>query len=403
MMNKRRMIMLDWAQGSRRLRRLISTGKMFAAMSLGSMVFFVLIGAAGIAERHVSAEPVSSMRGFAAAVSGGFFGNMLKMEMPLFKPSQQSEQVSGHEISSFVMRLLTDVNPSDPKSLLAAQMPGMNGNSAFLIRKGAGTDAAVGPEDNEPLVPDEPAEPEPSVIPSASPEPTPPQSASPDEELNGGKEATKKDVVFIYHTHNQESWYSELPDNAKTADSSKTNITLVGKRLAEKLEEKGVGTIHSDTNYATAVEDYNYAYSYKYSKATVKEAMASDKDLKYIFDIHRDSNTRKYTTTTINGKSYAQVYFIIGHKNPDWEENEAFAAKIQTELEKKYKGLSRGIWGKSQGNGEYNQSLSPGSVLIEIGGVDNTLEECYRTADALAEVIAGIYWGDAKEASGPAS
>jgi len=60
--------------------------------------------------------------------------------------------------------------------------------------------------------------------------------------------------------------------------------------------------------------------------------------------------------------------------------------------------LSRGVWGKTaaNGNGEYNQSVSPGSVLIEIGGVDNTLEECYRTADALAKIIAEMYWNDEK-------
>ncbi|MFD1953386.1 stage II sporulation protein P [Paenibacillus thailandensis] len=328
---------------------------------------------------------------------------MLGMELPSYETSQQSETLSGHQIGSFVMRLLTDINPSDPKSLLASQMPGMKGNEAFLIRKGEGTDASVGPEDNEPIVPDEPAEsdePQPTGAPAETEKPEP---TAPPGELNGGKAETKKNVVFIYHSHNQESWFPELEEGAETADSTTTNITLVGKRLAEKLEERGIGTVHSDTNYAQAIPDYDYAYSYKYSKATVKEAMASEKSLKYFFDIHRDSNSRKHTTTTINGKSYAQVYFVIGHKNPNWEQNEAFAAKIQTALEKKYKGLSRGIWGKSQGNGEYNQSLSPGSVLIEIGGVDNTLEECYRTADALAEVIADLYWEDAEEVMGPAS
>jgi stage II sporulation protein P len=43
-------------------------------------------------------------------------------------------------------------------------------------------------------------------------------------------------------------------------------------------------------------------------------------------------------------------------------------------------------------------------VLIEIGGIENTLEECYRTADILAEVIAEIYWEsrDARKADSPA-
>jgi stage II sporulation protein P len=131
---------------------------------------------------------------------------------------------------------------------------------------------------------------------------------------------------------------------------------------------------------------------------TVKEAIASSKDLKFFFDLHRDSQKRKYTTIDIKGKSYAQVYFIIGHKNPNWEKNEAFATKIHDALDKKYPGISRGIWGKTaaSGNAEYNQSLATDSVLIEVGGVDNTLEESYRTADALAEVISEIYWAEEK-------
>ena len=87
---------------------------------------------------------------------------------------------------------------------------------------------------------------------------------------------------------------------------------------------------------------------------TIKEAIASSKDLKFFFDLHRDSQKRKYTTIDIDGKSYAQVYFIIGHKNPNWEKNEAFATKIHEALDKKYPGISRGIWGKTAASGDAN-------------------------------------------------
>ncbi len=169
-------------------------------------------------------------------------------------------------------------------------------------------------------------------------------------------------VVFIYHSHNRESWYPVLTDKSKDPNSSTKNITLVGKRLAQKLEEEGIGAQHSDTDYPTAIKNYRWELSYKYSMKTVKEAIASSKDLKFFFDLHRDSQRRKYTTVEIDGKSYAQVYFIIGHRNPDWEKNEAFATKIHEELDKKYPGISRGIWGKTaaSGNAEYNQSLGDG-------------------------------------------
>jgi stage II sporulation protein P len=56
---------------------------------------------------------------------------------------------------------------------------------------------------------------------------------------------------------------------------------------------------------------------------------------------------------------------------------------------------------KEGSNGEFNQSLSPRSVLVEVGGVDNTLAEGYRSAGILAEVLAEMYWEetDAVEAS----
>ncbi|MNJ73036.1 Stage II sporulation protein P (SpoIIP) [compost metagenome] len=63
-------------------------------------------------------------------------------------------------------------------------------------------------------------------------------------------------------------------------------------------------------------------------------------------------------------------------------------------MEKTYPGLSRGIWGKtaSQGNGEYNQSLADNSVLIEIGGIDNSKEELARTSKVLADILAELFW-----------
>ena len=38
----------------------------------------------------------------------------------------------------------------------------------------------------------------------------------------------------------------------------------------------------------------------------------------------------------------------------------------------------------------YNQDIIGESVLLNIGGVENTLEEEYRTVDVLAEVIREI-------------
>nr|WP_307728938.1 stage II sporulation protein P [Alkalicoccobacillus plakortidis] len=63
-------------------------------------------------------------------------------------------------------------------------------------------------------------------------------------------------------------------------------------------------------------------------------------------------------------------------------------------LEKKYPGLSRGvkIAEGPRTNGVFNQDLSPEMMLVEVGGVENTIEETYRAAEALADVISDYYW-----------
>lgn len=412
-MMKRKPLRWNDVKDGQKIRQLLVTGKAFSLLSLSSMLFFIMLGVTGMVHQQSAQSPIHSMKGFAASVPGGFFGDMLEMEMPSFQSSMQPESFTSQEISSFMMRTLTSINPSTPSGLLAAELPGM-GSDSFLIRKGIGTDTNVGPKDHLPIVDPEgdAGSGDGTEVPEDDVEDGEQAGAEPDQPGSGEDQPTESSappadkpstgdakIVFIYHSHNRESWYPEVDD--KDANSTTKNITLLGKRLAEKLEEEGVGAMHSDTDYPTAIKGYRWELSYKYSKKTVQEALASSDDLKFFFDIHRDSQKRKYTTVDINGVSYAQVYFIIGHKNPNWKENEAFATKIHEALEKKYPGISRGIWGKtaSTGNAEYNQSLASESVLLEIGGVDNTLEESYRTADALGEVISEIYW-EAEKVSG---
>jgi stage II sporulation protein P len=217
-----------------------------------------------------------------------------------------------------------------------------------------------------------------------------------------------KKVFFIYNTHNRESWVHAVPqaqakDDPDLAMDPKKNITLVSKRLAESLEKNGIGSSVGMTDFTGRLinRGASYALSYAESLKAVKAVMGQNRDLNYFIDIHRDSLRRDATTVTLKGKSYAQIHFVIGMRNKNWEKNQQFALKIHNVVEKKYPGLSKGIFGKKGGNGEYNQSVSPNAILVEIGGVDNTLEECYRTADVLADAIAEVYW-EAEKASAKA-
>ncbi|MCM3746440.1 stage II sporulation protein P [Paenibacillus pasadenensis] len=396
--------------GSLRIRRFLTAGKTFVVISLCSTLLFLLAGAFSMIREHQGA---SSLKGLASAVSTAFFADMLGMELPSFRNPADSS-FSNRQLGGYMMEKLTEVNPSSPRSLLAAGIPGMPG--------AAGTDSQAGGNDGQNS---DPAQGGTSNVEEPGPDDQPdghdagaddgsgegtgvgPVGELPEEPAgnNAGENSPDKPsqgekAVFIYQTHSRESFAPELNDGKDDPQSDKLNVGQVGARLAEQLEKKGVGTIHSDADYPTEVKGYSWPLSYKYSRKTVQEAMSTDQGLKYFIDIHRDSQKRKLTTKTINGVVYAKVFFVIGKGNPNWKQNEAFAQAIHDGLEKSYPGLSRGILGKSsnggRNNGEYNQSLSANSILIEVGGVDNTLEECYRTAQALAEVIADIYFKDQK-------
>jgi stage II sporulation protein P len=299
-------------------------------------------------------------------------------------------------------------------------VPGLAADDPFLLRKGSGgstgapvdyhpgTDElaeGVG-EAVDPSVPNEVDKPEdpPAQQPEATLAPTPEPSAAaggtdksdPQSETDDSKDTSVKRIL-IYHSHPREAYNPLLGvanENPSSAVSSK-NVMLVGSYITKRLEQRGIGTVHAKDDFPTKIADYNWNFSYKYSRMLVKSAMSTNQEMSELIDIHRDSQRHGKTTATIDGKSYAQVYFIIGHANKDWKKNEEFANKIHQTIEKSYPGISRGIWGKAAGkgnNGEYNQTLSPNSVLIEVGGIDNTAEELKRTADILADAIADVYW-----------
>lgn len=215
--------------------------------------------------------------------------------------------------------------------------------------------------------------------------------------LSGSASQSVDSQVYIYHTHNRESWKNVAANKSgSSVDDAKTNITLVGLELGQILQQKGISAITANDDIAgrLVLKNLSFAQAYSESRKTIQEAMKTTPSLSYFFDIHRDADVPySQTTATINGKTYARIMFVIGTGNPNYADNAAFAEELNQLLEKKYPGLSRGVLVKNahQGNGEYNQSLSPHSLLLEFGGVNNTLEENKRTAAAFADIFAEYY------------
>ncbi|CAM4015740.1 stage II sporulation protein P [Lederbergia lenta] len=287
--------------------------------------------------------------------------------------------------------LLTNINLNDMKTFLISEIPGLYAASPKILIAGDGTDFTNLPIESPP--------PKDFGKESESEKP----AEEPKEEIKQEtKNQTKDYVAYIYHTHTRESYIPLLEGNQSS--SKDKNVTLLGKRLGEKLGEKGIKTLVDTTDVEALLLQRNMKYyqSYAVSRELVTEAINQNKNVELVFDIHRDSQRKKVTTATIKDQKYAKTIFVIGEGNPHYAKNLEFAGKLHKNLQEKYPGLSRGVMAKPKidgNNGVYNQDLAEKGLLIEIGGVDNNLEELNRTVDALAEVISDYYWEDSVEAS----
>jgi stage II sporulation protein P len=86
----------------------------------------------------------------------------------------------------------------------------------------------------------------------------------------------------------------------------------------------------------------------------------------------------------------AQVCFIMGVNHDGWEENLKLAAAVQRTLVQDYPTLMRPI---SLINANYNQSMSSGSVLVEVGAAGNSLDEAIYAGRVFAHGFAKTILG----------
>ena len=221
----------------------------------------------------------------------------------------------------------------------------------------------------------------PTLPPDTSIKPTPPQDDP---------------HILIMHTHTTESYQPDEsgyydPDYiCRTTDSDK-NMTAVGAAMAKEFEKRGIRTYHD-----TTVHDYpSYNGSYDRSRETVLSLLKKYPSIKVVLDVHRDAIERENgeviaPTVMINGRSCAQVMIICGCDDgtmnmPDCMKNLRTASLFQQHMEGRYKGLTRPVLFDYR---KYNQDLTTGSLLIEVGGHGNSLEQAIYAAELSAGGIA---------------
>ena len=208
-------------------------------------------------------------------------------------------------------------------------------------------------------------------------------------------------TVLIYHTHAMESYTPQTGEDYteevpfRTADLD-YNMVSIGTRLAELLENAGISVLHDTTLHDAA----SYNGSYASSRETVEKYLAQYPSIRLVLDIHRDaaedgSGHQVATTAETAQGDTARLMLVLGSEagglyNPNWQENYALAVKLQAVLEQGSPGLCRELRLTDQ---RYNQDLSPGALLIEVGAAGNSHDEALRAMTPLAEAIAALAKG----------
>lgn len=190
--------------------------------------------------------------------------------------------------------------------------------------------------------------------------------------------------IYLYNTHQTEEYAS-----SSYAEFSVNPTVIMNNYILEDVFNKnGYKTIVEESSIKAILNDHqwNYAESYQASRLLLEESIKKYPSLEYFIDIHRDSLAKDKTTITIENTDYAKILFIIGMENPSYQKNLELTEKINEKLSAYYPNLSKGIYRKSGAgvNGVYNQDFSSNTILIEIGGYQNTTTEILNSSLAFA-------------------
>ncbi len=208
-------------------------------------------------------------------------------------------------------------------------------------------------------------------------------------------------AVLIVHTHASEAYNPAGEDIYEESDPSRTedmrfNVVRVGDELQKVLEARGI-TVYHDRQ----LHDYpSYNGAYNRSMDTVLSYLEAHSDIKVVIDLHRDAlegDGKLYKTVAQVGDfPCAQVMLICGTDfsglaHPDWRENMSLAVKLQSRMAQTYPTLARPL---KLSPYRYNQHVSPGALIAEIGTNGNTLKEAIAAAQLFGRCLADVLTGN---------
>lgn len=209
-------------------------------------------------------------------------------------------------------------------------------------------------------------------------------------------ENLKDPVIYIYNTHQLEEY--------KKSNNEEYNVTpntmMASYILREKLNDFHLPTLveTADVSEILRTNSWPYYKSYDVTRMLINSALEKNKKLKFFIDLHRDSIGHDLTTLKTENKTFAKVLFLVGLENKNYEGNMNLMDDLCVRMNNKYKGICKGLY-KKQGegvNGIYNQDINENVLLIEVGGVDNTIDEVSNTLDVFSACLKE-YIGDKNE------
>lgn len=204
--------------------------------------------------------------------------------------------------------------------------------------------------------------------------------------------------VLILHTHTTEGYMTYEADYFNAADRHRTddhtrNVCAVGETVRRTLAAYGITAIHDTTIHDSPV----YSGAYTRSAAVAKQYLEQYPSIQIVLDLHRDSvmdgEVMVRPTATVEGKKAAQMMFITGVvstdalPHPNWEQNLTLSAHWQAALDAVSPDLMRPL---NLTASRYNQHLSTGWVLVEMGAEGNTIEDAVYSAQILGRTLAEL-------------
>lgn len=208
--------------------------------------------------------------------------------------------------------------------------------------------------------------------------------------------------VLIYHTHTWEAYEMTETTMYQPTETWRTkddtcNMIRVGEELARELTAQGFRVTH-DT---TAFEPPLLSSAYTRSLDMLMERREAGERYDYYFDVHRDAYSGLVNGANgveKDGEQAAYVMLLVGKgtgstgsgfdERPDWPKNLELAEKITRRMNEDTPGIAREVKIKS---GRFNQHISTGALLIEIGNNKNTLDEALASCSVIARAIAAAH------------